>query len=74
VKLPAHGAGPFDPALRGTHGPEYVEWASRARSGEPDASKGNFVCTVPLDPAYKAGLAGHVPVNRSSRAGFDFFS
>jgi hypothetical protein len=36
--------------------------ASRARSGEPDASKGNFVHIVPLDPAYKAGLAGHVPV------------
>jgi hypothetical protein len=24
--------------------------------------KGNFVHIVPLDPAYKAGLAGHVPV------------
>ena len=26
---------------------------------------GNVIsfCTVPLDPAYKAGLAGHVPVN-----------
>jgi hypothetical protein len=25
--------------------------------------KGNFIRIVPLDPAYKAGLAGHVPVN-----------
>ena len=25
--------------------------------------KGSFVHIVPLDPAYKAGLAGHVPVN-----------
>jgi hypothetical protein len=24
--------------------------------------KGNFVRIVPLDPAYKVGLAGHVPV------------
>ncbi len=37
--------------------------ASRARSGERDASKGNIVLTVPLNPAYKAGLAGHLPVN-----------
>jgi hypothetical protein len=27
--------------------------------------RGNFVHIVPLDPAYKAGLAGHVPVNIS---------
>ena len=37
--------------------------ASRARSGEQDASQGSFVHIVPLDPAYKAGLAGHVPAN-----------
>jgi len=24
--------------------------------------KGNFILIVPLDPAYKAGLAGHLPV------------
>jgi hypothetical protein len=24
--------------------------------------KGNFIYIVPLDPAYKAGLAGHLPV------------
>jgi len=23
--------------------------------------KGNFIYIVPLDPAYKAGLGGHVP-------------
>jgi len=40
--------------------------ASRARSGEQDASKGNFIHIVPLNPAYKAGLAGHAPVNGSS--------
>ena len=26
--------------------------------------KGSFVHIVPLDPAYKAGLSGHVPVRR----------
>ena len=31
-------------------------------SGEQNVSKGNFIRIVPLDPAYKAGLAGHVPV------------
>ena len=40
--------GPFDPALRGTHGPEYIEWASR---------EVNIVLIVPLNPAYPA-LAG----------------
>jgi len=34
VKLPAHTAWPFDPALRGAHGPEYIEWASGTRSGQ----------------------------------------
>jgi hypothetical protein len=29
-------------------------------SGEPDASKGSFTYIVPLDPVYKAGVAGHV--------------
>ncbi len=28
--------------------------------------KGNFILIVPLDPAYKAGLAGHLPVRRRS--------
>ncbi len=32
--------------------------ASRARSGERDASKGNIVLIVPLDPTYKAGSRG----------------
>ena len=35
--------------------------ASRARSGERKASKRNFILIVPLHPAYKAGLAGHLP-------------
>ena len=70
MTLPAHRARPFDRA----HGPEYVERASRARNGEQDASKGNFVLIVSLvvgsnrlDPAYKAGLAGHVPVTSLGR-------
>ncbi len=36
--------------------------ASRAPNGAQDASKGNFIPIVPLNPAYKAELAGHVPV------------
>jgi hypothetical protein len=26
--------------------------------------KGNLIYIVPLDPAYKAGLAGHLPANK----------
>jgi hypothetical protein len=37
--------------------------ASRARSGERKASKGNILLIVPLDPAWKAGLAGDYPAN-----------
>jgi len=40
--------------------------ASRARSGEQAASKGSFVYIVPLDPASKAALVGHVPVSARS--------
>ena len=40
--------------------------ASRARSGEQNASKGNFILVVPLDPAYLTlaggALAGHKDV------------
>jgi len=28
--------------------------------------KGNLIYIVPLDPAYKAGLAGHLPVKAQS--------
>ena len=31
--------------------------------------KGNFVHIVPLDPAYKAGLAGHVPAKTAKDLG-----
>ena len=31
-------------------------------SGEQNVSKGSFIRIVPLDPAYKADVAGHVPV------------
>ena len=44
--------------------------ASRARSGESKASKGNIVLIVPLDPTHKAGLAGHLPANSTQRAPF----
>ena len=36
--------------------------ASRPRSGEQNVSQGNLIYIVPIDPAYKAGLAGHLPV------------
>jgi hypothetical protein len=36
--------------------------------------KGNFVHIVSLDPAYKVGLAGHVPVKtQSSKLKTEFF-
>jgi len=38
--------------------PAHKGGASRARSGELDARKGNFILIVPLDSAYKAGLRG----------------
>jgi hypothetical protein len=41
-------------------GPRIIE-APRPQGGA--SRKGNFVHIVPLDPAYKAGLAGHVPAN-----------
>ncbi len=34
--------------------------------------KGNFVHIVPLDPAYKAGLAGHVPVKVKNKKILEF--
>jgi hypothetical protein len=43
--------------------PQPQTGASRARSGERKASEGNIALIVPLNPAYKAGLAGHLPVN-----------
>ena len=33
-------------------------------SGEQNVSQGSFIPIVPLNPAYKAGVAGHVPVKR----------
>jgi hypothetical protein len=41
-----------------------------ARRPQAGASrKGNIVLIVPLDPAYKAGLAGHLPVKAQMREG-----
>jgi hypothetical protein len=37
--------------------------AARPQGGA--SRKGNFLIIVPLDPAYKAGFAGHLPVKRS---------
>ena len=48
--------------LKRSEAPRPQGGASRARSGEQEASKGNFILIVPLDPAYKAGLAGYLPV------------
>jgi hypothetical protein len=45
---------------------------SEAPRPEGGASrKGNFIHIVPLDPAYEAGLAGHVPVKLQSRDIFE---
>jgi len=33
--------------------------------------KGNFILIVPLDPAYKAGLAGHLPVMKDTRSSYN---
>ena len=46
---------------RQSEAPRPQAGASRARSGERKVSKGNIVLIVPLDPAYEAGLAGHLP-------------
>jgi len=42
AKLLGHTPGPFGRA----HGPDYIKWASRVRSGEWDASKGNIVLLI----------------------------
>jgi hypothetical protein len=39
--------------------------AARPQGGA--SRKGNFILIVPLDPAYEAGLAGHMPANISMR-------
>jgi hypothetical protein len=39
--------------------------APRSQGGA--SRKGNFILIVPLDPAYKAGLAGHLPVTEKTR-------
>jgi len=39
----------------------YISEAPRPQGGA--SRKGNLIYIVPLDPAYKAGLAGHLPVN-----------
>ncbi len=39
--------------------------APRAQRGA--SRKGNFFYIVPLDPAYKAGLAGHLPVKSQTK-------
>ena len=41
VRLPAHRAGSFDRV----HGPECVEWACRARSGQIRCRPGQFIAT-----------------------------
>jgi hypothetical protein len=43
--------------------PEKTCEAPRPQGGA--SRKRNTVLVVPLDPAYKAGLAGHLPVNKT---------
>jgi hypothetical protein len=38
------------------------QWSEAPRLQAGASRKGNIVLVVPLDPAYKAGLAGHLPV------------
>ena len=49
-----------------------VKWkeceAPRPQGGA--SRRGSFVRIVPLDPAYKAGLAGHLPVKKREKQGF----
>jgi hypothetical protein len=66
---PVDGRPFLDPhllSLRSQNGeaPRPQGGASRARSGEQDASKRNSIHVVPLNPAYKAGFAGHAPAKR----------
>ena len=51
---------------RQSEAPRPQRGASRTRSGERKASKRNTVLVVLLDPAYIAGLAGHLPIMMSS--------
>ena len=47
--------------------PRPLSGASRARRGERIASKGNIVLIVPLNPAYKAWLAEHLPAKTGDK-------
>ena len=51
---------PFPSFQSNTHLESLVCEAARPQGGA--SRKGSFVRIVPLDPAYKAGLAGHLPV------------
>jgi len=57
-------------ARRTTQQFDFNSKAPRARSGELDVSKGSFIYVVPFDPAYKAGLAGHVPAKEIDQSEF----
>jgi len=41
----------------------YIKISEAPRPLGGASRKGNLIYIVPLDPAYKAGLAGHLPVN-----------
>ena len=57
-----HFSGPYLGFARPRY-PVYQSSSSEAPRPQGGASrKGSFIYIVPLDPAYKAGLAGHVPV------------
>jgi len=40
----------------------FRNWSEAPRPQGGASRKGNLIYIVPLDPAYKAGLAGHLPV------------
>ncbi len=47
-------------------------WIVLCEAPRPQAGasrKGNIVLIVPLDPAYKAGLAGHLPAKNKNTVG-----
>jgi len=48
---------------------EGIQMSEAPRPQGGASRKGNLIYIVPLDPAYKAGLAGHLPVNGPMKRG-----
>jgi len=49
-----------------TDRPKSYETGEAPRAQRGASRKGDFFYIVPLDPAYKAGLAGHLPVTMTT--------